>query len=78
VVCCLGTNPIQAARLRPDENIFQSPISATNAVAPIGPMPGHRSRQLKDLKEKGHPKAASQFKPADRGQAAAGFDFRRC
>src|SRR5258708_39845188 len=35
-----GTNPIQAARLRPEENVFQSPISATNAVAPIGPIPG--------------------------------------
>jgi hypothetical protein len=40
VVCCFGTNPIQAATLRPDENVFQSPISATNAVAPTGPMPG--------------------------------------
>ena len=40
VVCCLGTNPIQAARLRPDENAFQSPISATRAVATSGPMPG--------------------------------------
>src|SRR5271154_2374564 len=25
VECCLGTRPIQAARLRPDENAFQSP-----------------------------------------------------
>jgi len=47
VVCCFGTNPIQAARLRPDENIFQSPISATNPVAPIGPIPGiSASRRL--------------------------------
>src|ERR1700681_1783106 len=47
VVCCFGTNPIQAARLRPDENVFQSPISATSAVAPIGPMPGiSASRRL--------------------------------
>ena len=29
VECCLGTSPIQAARLRPDENAFQSPTSAT-------------------------------------------------
>ena len=28
VECCLGTNPIQAARLRPDENTVQSPTSA--------------------------------------------------
>ena len=27
VECCLGTKPIQAARLRPDENVFQSPTS---------------------------------------------------
>src|SRR5271170_1722199 len=47
VVCCFGTNPIQAARLRPDENAFQSPISATRAVATIGPMPGiSSSRRL--------------------------------
>src|SRR5258706_135207 len=47
VVCCFGTNPIQAATLRPDEKAFQSPISATNAVAPIGPMPGiSASRRL--------------------------------
>jgi hypothetical protein len=32
----LGTSPIQAARLRPDENTFQSPTSATRAVATIG------------------------------------------
>src|SRR5262249_3360722 len=37
VECCLGTNPIHAARLRPDENVFQSPTSATSAVATIGP-----------------------------------------
>jgi hypothetical protein len=47
VPCCFGTNPIQAARLRPDEKLFQSPISATNVVAPIGPMPGiSASRRL--------------------------------
>src|SRR6266478_6631581 len=47
VVCCFGTNPIQAARLRPDPNAFQSPISATKAVATIGPMPGiSSSRRL--------------------------------
>src|SRR5262244_1384249 len=40
VECCLGTKPIHAARLRPDENTFQSPTSATNAVAMIGPTPG--------------------------------------
>src|SRR3954452_15910951 len=40
VECCLGTSPIQAARLRPDENSFQSPTSATRAVATIGPTPG--------------------------------------
>ena len=28
VECCLGTSPIQAARLRPDENSFQSATSA--------------------------------------------------
>src|ERR1035437_4450614 len=47
VVCCFGTNPIQAARLRSDEKVFQSPISATRAVAPTGPMPGiSASRRL--------------------------------
>ena len=47
VVCCFGTNPIQAARLRPDANAFQSPISATRAVATTGPMPGiSASRRL--------------------------------
>src|SRR5215813_8210458 len=40
VLCCFGTNPIQAARPRPDEKVLQSPISATNAVALSGPMPG--------------------------------------
>ena len=40
VECCFGTRPIQAARLRPDENAFQSPTSATSAVATIGPTPG--------------------------------------
>jgi hypothetical protein len=40
VDCCSGTSPIHAARLRPDRNAFQSPISATRAVATIGPMPG--------------------------------------
>src|SRR5262249_2744769 len=39
VECCLGTNPIQAARLRPEENAFQSPTSAIKAVATIGPTP---------------------------------------
>ena len=44
---CLGTSPTQAARLRPDENAFQSPTSATKAVATIGPMPGiSSSRRL--------------------------------
>ena len=37
VECCLGTSPIQAAKLRPDENSFQSPTSATRAVATSGP-----------------------------------------
>src|SRR6516225_10632030 len=47
VECCLGTNPIQAARLRPEQNAFQSPTSAINAVATIGPMPGiSSSRRL--------------------------------
>jgi hypothetical protein len=47
VECCLGTRPIQAARLRPDENAFQSPTSATRAVATIGPIPGiSSSRRL--------------------------------
>src|SRR3981189_900382 len=55
VVCCFGTNPIQAARLRPEENVFQSPISATNAVAPIGPMPGiSASRRLASHPVQGH------------------------
>src|SRR5262250_2869071 len=36
VECCLGTKPIHAARLRPDVNVFQSPTSATSAVATIG------------------------------------------
>src|SRR5262245_45151431 len=50
VECCLGTKPIHAARLRPDENIFQSPTSATSAVATIGPTPGiSSSRQLSSL-----------------------------
>jgi len=46
VECCLGTRPIQAARLRPDENAFQSPTSATMAVATIGPTPGISSSRL--------------------------------
>src|SRR6266446_10009012 len=46
VVCCFGTNPIQAARLRPDPNAFQSPISATKAVATIGPPGISSSRRL--------------------------------
>ena len=29
VLFCFGTNPIQAARLRPDEKAFQSPMSAS-------------------------------------------------
>src|SRR6266498_3590439 len=33
VECCLGTKLIDAARPRPDENVFQSPTSATSAVA---------------------------------------------
>src|SRR5262249_23968105 len=37
VGCCLGTKPIHAARLRPDVNSFQSPTSATSAVATIAP-----------------------------------------
>jgi hypothetical protein len=50
VECCLGTNPIHAARLRPDENILQSPTSATSAVATIGPTPGiSSSRRLSSL-----------------------------
>jgi hypothetical protein len=56
VECCLGTKPIHAARLRPDANAFQSPTSATSAVATIGPTPGtsssrrlssHNRRQVK-------------------------------
>src|SRR5262249_48700146 len=35
VECCLGTKPIHAARLRPDENTFQSPTSATSAVTTV-------------------------------------------
>src|SRR3989454_8771512 len=47
VECCLGTKPIHAARLRPDVNSFQSPTSATSAVATIGPTPGiSSSRRL--------------------------------
>jgi len=47
VECCLGTSPIQAAKLRPDENSFQSPTSATRAVATSGPTPGiSSSRRL--------------------------------
>ena len=47
VECYRGTRPIQAARLRPDENAFQSPTSATMAVATIGPTPGiSSSRRL--------------------------------
>ena len=39
--------PIQAARLRPERNVPQWPISATSAVAAIGPMPGiSSSRRL--------------------------------
>ena len=50
VECCLGTSPIQAARLRPDENSFQSPTSETRAVATIGPTPGIcSSRRLSSL-----------------------------
>src|SRR5207247_6119351 len=50
VECCLGTKPIHAARLRPDENTFQSPTSATSAVAMIGPTPGiSSSRRLSSL-----------------------------
>src|SRR5262249_24674055 len=45
VECCLGTKPIHAARLRPDENVFQSPTSATSAVATIGPTPGISSNR---------------------------------
>jgi hypothetical protein len=30
VVCCFGTNPIQAARLRPDENAFQQTLRDCN------------------------------------------------
>jgi len=48
VECCLGTKLIHA--LRPDENIFQSPTSATSAVATIGPTPGiSSSRRLSSL-----------------------------
>src|SRR5712664_1749160 len=50
VECCLGTKPIHAARLRPDENVFQSPPSAISAVATIGPTPGiSSSRRLSSL-----------------------------
>ena len=44
---CRGTKPIHAARLRPDENVLQSPTSASSAVASIGPTPGiSSSRRL--------------------------------
>ncbi len=43
VECCLGTKPIQAARLRRERNAFQSPISATKAVATIYGSPLARS-----------------------------------
>jgi hypothetical protein len=33
VECCLGTSPIQAAKLRPDENAFQSPTCGEHAKA---------------------------------------------
>ena len=50
VECCLGTSPIQAARLRPDENSFQSTTSETRAVATMGPTPGIcSSRRLSSL-----------------------------
>src|SRR6516162_1622424 len=50
VECCLGTKPIHAARLRPEVNSFQSPTSATSAVATIGPTPGiSSSRRLSSL-----------------------------
>ena len=52
VECCLGTRPIQAARLRPDENAFQSPTSATRAVATIGPTPGISSRRRLSSQER--------------------------
>jgi hypothetical protein len=39
VECCRGTNPIQAARLRPDENAVQSPTSASFS----SPVPPHRT-----------------------------------
>src|SRR6202049_2572664 len=54
VECCFGTSPIQAARLRPDEKAFQSPTSATSAVATIGPMPGISSKRLLASHERCH------------------------
>jgi transposase len=52
VECCLGAKPIHAARLRTDENVFQSPTSATSAVATIGPTPGISSNALMELHDK--------------------------
>jgi hypothetical protein len=43
----LRYQPDPGGKTAPDENVFQSPISATNAVAPTGPMPGiSSSRRL--------------------------------
>ncbi len=62
VDCCFGTSPIHAARLRPDPNAFQSPISATRAVATIGPMPGiSSSRRLAS-----HERCQARIRPVDR------------
>ena len=52
VECCLGTSPIQAAKLRPDENAFQSPTSAIKAVATIRQMPGISSSRRLSLHDR--------------------------
>ena len=44
--CCLGTNPIQAEKLRPYGKLFGSPTLATSAVASKGPTPGMQLRRL--------------------------------
>src|SRR5438105_14722974 len=45
--CCLGTNPIQAEKLRPDRKLFGSPTLATSAVASNGPTPGMQLRRFR-------------------------------
>ena len=60
VECCRGTKPIQAAKLRPDENAVQSPTSATRAVA--------SSRQKPDLSRRSAEAVADAF---DAGRVVA-------